>query len=450
MTDGKTYDLVVVGSGTAAQVASSRVRAAGWSVAVIDHLPFGGTCALRGCDPKKILISGAEAVDMARRMLGKGVAGDATINWPDLIAFKRTFTDPVPANHERRYAEHGIGAYHGTARFTGQSTIEVDGQTLQARHVLIATGARPVRLGFPGAEHIATSDQFLELAELPTRIVMVGGGYIAAEFSHLAARAGAKVTVLLRADRMLTRFDPDLVGWLMDKFAEIGVEVRINTAVAAVEATDSGYRVHARSGNQTVAVEADFVVHAAGRDPDLASLKPEVAGIAVENDRLVLNEFLQSVSNPIVYAAGDAAAKGPPLTPVSRHDGKVVAANRLEGNRHRPDYRGVPSVAFTLPPIAAVGLGEEEARAAGIKVRIKNEKTGNWYTARRVAEAVYGYKTLVEEGSGRLLGAHIVGPHADEVINLFALAIRNGLTAEQIKETIFAYPTGASDIAYML
>jgi len=450
VSHGKAYDLAVIGSGTAAQVVSFRVRAAGWSVAVIDHLPFGGTCALRGCDPKKMLISGAEAIDMARRMRGRGVTGDLGISWPDLIAFKRSFTDPVPANHERRYAERGIEAFHGSARFTGRNTLEVDGQILQARHVLIATGARPVPLTFPGAEHLITSDQFLELAELPARIVMVGGGYIAAEFSHIAARAGAKVTVLEQMDRILPQFDQDLVGWLMEKFAEIGVEVRTATAVEAVERAGDGFRVRARAGSQAVTVEADLVVHAAGRAPDLEALNLDAAGVALENGRLVLNEFLQSLSNPAVYAAGDAAAKGPPLTPVSSHDGKVVAGNLLDGNRHRPDYRGVPSVAFTLPPIAAVGLGEAEARAAGLKFQTKSQKVADWYTARRVAETVYGFKTLIEEGNGRILGAHLVGPHADEVINIFGLAIRHGLTADDLKRTIFAYPTAASDIGYML
>ncbi len=382
MSAGKTYDLVVIGSGTAAQVASSRVRAAGWSVAVIDHLPFGGTCALRGCDPKKMLISGAEAIDMARRMRGRGVTGELGISWPDLIAFKRTFTDPVPANHERRYAERGIDAFHGKARFAGQTTIEVDGQTLQTRHVLIATGARPVPLTFPGAEYLIASDQFLELEQLPERVVMVGGGYIAAEFSHIAARAGAKVIVLQRAERMLTRFEPELVGWLMEKFSEIGVEVRTGTAVGSIERAGSGFRVRARTGSQEIAVEAALVVHAAGRIPDLDALNLSAAGIAVENGRIVLNEFLQSVSNPAVYATGDAAAKGPPLTPVSSHDGKVVALNLLEGDQHRPDYRGVPSVAFTLPPIAAVGLGEVAARAAGLKFRVNSQKVPDWYTLR--------------------------------------------------------------------
>src|SRR5438876_3696811 len=150
----RTYDLVVIGTGTAAGVASSRCRAAGWRVAVIDHLPFGGTCALRGCDPKKVLI--AEAVDLAGRMRSRGATGEVGISWRDLIAFKRTFTDPVPQKQEQRYAEQGIEHFHGMARSTARDRIEVDGQTLHARHVLIATGARPVPLTFPGAEHVIT------------------------------------------------------------------------------------------------------------------------------------------------------------------------------------------------------------------------------------------------------------------------------------------------------
>ena len=294
-----------------------------------------------------------------------------------------------------------------------------------------------------------TSDRFLELERLPARIVMVGGGYIAAEFSHIAARAGATVTVLQRAERMLTRFEPELVGWLMEKFAEIGVEVRTGTVVEAIEEVDSGFRVYGRKGTEETAIEADLVVHAAGRVPDL-DLNLSAAGIAVENGRLALNEFLQSVSNPTVYAAGDSAAKGPPLTPVSSHDGKVVAVNLIEGNRHRPDYRGVPSVAFSLPPIAAVGMSEVAARAAGLAFRVDYRNVPDWFTAHRVGETVYAYKTLIEEGSGRILGAHLVGPHVDEVINLFALAIRSDLTAEDLRQTIFAYPTGASDIGSML
>jgi glutathione reductase (NADPH) len=397
-----------------------------------------------------MLISGAEAIDAARRMRGRGVAGELRINWPELIAFKRTFTDPVPQKQEAHYAAQGIDAFHGLARFTGPDALTLAGQEVRARHILIATGARPVPLRIPGAEHIITSDRFLELENLPQRIVLIGGGYIAAEFSHIAARAGAQVTVVQRADRMLSRFDPDLIGWLMVKFAELGIDVRTQATAVRIEQTANGFLVHADGPRGKQAVEADLVVHAAGREPDLEELDLAAGHVAVSKNRLELNEYLQSVSNPLVYAAGDAASMGPPLTPVSAHDGKVVATNILAGNRRKPDYRGVPSVAFTLPPIASVGLNENQAQARGLKFKVKSENTSNWFTARRLAERVYGYKTLVEEGTDHILGAHIVGPHADEVINLFALAIRHNLTARDLQATLFAYPTGASDIGYMV
>jgi glutathione reductase (NADPH) len=236
----------------------------------------------------------------------------------------------------------------------------------------------------------------------------------------------------------------------MVKFTELGIDVRTEATVARVEQIANGFLVHADGAGGKQAVAADLVVHAAGREPDLEELDLAEGHVTVCKGRLELNEYLQSGSNPLVYAAGDAASVGPPLTPVSSHDGKVVAANILEGNRHKPDYRGVPSVAFTVPPIATVGLKESEAQAQGFKFKVKSENTPDWFTARRLAERVYGYKTLVEEGTGQILGAHVVGPHADEVINLFALAIRHNLTARDLQTTMFAYPTGASDIGYML
>jgi len=446
----KRYDLVVIGSGTAAMVAAMRVRSAGWSVAVIDHRAFGGTCALRGCDPKKMLVGAAEALDHVRRMRGKGVAGEARIDWGGLMAFKRSFTDPVPAKHEGMYASNGIDGYHGAARFTGRNTVEVDGTALEGRYVLIAAGAEPARLGIAGEEHLATSEQFLELGALAQRIVLVGGGYIAAEFSHIAARAGAEVTILQRAPRLLTGFDPDVVGWLMDAFARWGIDVRTRTTVEAIEKHGAAFLVRAKTEDTPLRIEADLVVHAAGRKPDFAALDLGAAGLAAKDGKLELNEYLQSATNPAVYAAGDAAQKGPPLTPVSSHDAKVVAANILRGNHVKPDYRGVPSVAFSIPPIAAVGLSEAAAREQGLRFRANRRKASDWFTARQAAEPVYGYKVLIEEQTERLLGAHLVGPHADEVINLFALALRHGINAEDLRNTMFAYPTGASDIGYML
>lgn len=447
----KQYDLIAIGTGTGASGAASRCRAAGWKVAVIDHLPFGGTCALRGCDPKKVLVGAADAMDHSRRMRGKGIAGgEPAISWSELIGFKRTFTQPVPAMKEKGFAQNGIDAYHGRARFRGPRSVEVVGEVLEGRFILIAVGAVPMRLGIPGEEHLITSTEFLELDRLPKRIVLLGGGFIAAEFADIAAQAGAQVTVLEQADRMLTPFDPDLVGWLMGKFHAIGIDVRLETRVTSVEKSGDALFVRASSNGKDEVFTTDLVVHAAGRAPDLEPLDLAAAGVASEKGRLRLNEFLQSVSNPAVYAVGDAALSGPPLTPVSGHDAKVAAANMLNGNREKPNYLGVPSVAFTIPPIASVGMSEKQAREKGIKFRMQNEKASGWYTARRVAETTYGFKVLVEAETDRILGAHLIGPHVDEVINIFALAIRKGLTAEDLKTTMFAYPTGASDIGHMV
>jgi glutathione reductase (NADPH) len=447
----RAYDLVVIGTGTAAGVASSRCRAAGWRVALVDHLPFGGTCALRGCDPKKVLVAAAEAVDLARRMRGKGVVfEEGAIDWPDLVAYKRTFTDPVPASMEEHLAKQGIDAYHGRARFTGARSVAVNDETLQARFILVAAGAVPAPLRIEGEELLATSAEFLDLEALPRRIAFIGGGYIAAEFSHVAARAGAEATVLQRHSRLLPAFDSDLVGWLTRRSEALGIRIHLDTAVTRIEKRGDGLVVHAHRGEAPLAIAADLAVHAAGRVPALDALDLGRAGVEVAKGRIVLNDHLQSVSNPAVYAAGDSASKGPALTPVAAHDGEVVATNLLEGNRAKPDYAAVPSVVFTIPPLASVGLTHRQAQEKGLKFRVSSASVPDWYTARRVAEPLYGYKVLVEEGSERILGASLVGPHADEAINLFALAIRNRLPASALRDVLFAYPTAVSDVPSML
>lgn len=448
---GRQYDLLVVGSGVAASGVASRVRQAGRSVALVDFRPFGGTCALRGCDPKKVLVSGAEAVRAATRLSGHGVRGGLSVSWRDLMSFKRTFTDPVPAQRERGYRREGIDAYRGTARFGGPNEIAVDGTRIEAHNIVLACGAEPVPLGIPGQEYAITHEEFLSLEELPERVVFIGGGYIAAEFSNIAALSGARVTVLQRGERMLTGFDPDLVGWLMASFRAMGITVETRARVAAIERSGSELIVRFASAAGDAAIAADLVVHAAGRRPQLQALDPAAGKIAVdERGRLRLNEWLQSVSNPAVYAAGDCAQRGPALTPVASRDAGIVAANLLEGNTRAAEHRAVPTVAFTMPPIAAVGLGEAAAREACGSVRVHCGQSSEWYTARRLAEPVYGFKVLIDEPSRRVLGAHLVGPAAEDTINLFALAMRENLTTDALREALFAYPTAASDIGYML
>jgi glutathione reductase (NADPH) len=446
----RTYDLVVIGTGVASK-AAARCRAAGWSVAVVDSRPFGGTCALRGCIPKKIFVAAAEAVHATRALAGQGVRADAVaIDWPTRMGVKRGVTDPIPRGTEEGYASAGIDAVHGRARFVGPTTVAVGDQRLTGRFVLIAAGAMPQPLTFPGAEHVTTSEAFLELDALPTRVVFVGGGFISFEFAHVAARAGAHATIVHRGSRPLEPFDPDLVDQLVGRSRELGIDVELGAEVRAVEATSGGLAVRAEIEGRERRFEGDLVVHGAGRVPEIHDLDLAVASVKTERRGVVVNEHLQSVSNPAVYAAGDAAASGPPLTPVADHQADVVATNLLEGNRRRVDYRGLASAVFTVPPLASAGLTEKAAREQGLRYRVRREDTSGWLSTKRAGETASGSKVLIEEDTGRIVGAHLFGPRADEVINVFALAIRLGARAEDLKQVLYAYPGVSSDIPYMV
>ena len=448
----RKLDVITIGTGSAASTVASRCREAGWQVAIVDSRPFGGTCALRGCDPKKVLVGAAEAVDWTRRMKGRGIqAAKLRIDWPELMRFKRSFTEPVPKRREEGFAKAGIAAFHGRARFVGPTAVQVGKETLEARYVVIAAGEVPADLGIPGAEHLTTSDQFLDLNELPRRILFIGGGYIAFEFAHVAACVGSQVTILQRGPRPLALFDPDLVDQLVARTRELGIDVHLGTEAIGIEKCSSQFLVRALASGGTSTFQTDMVVHAAGRVPEINDLNLDAVGIESEKRGVRVNEFLQSVSVPDVYAAGDAAASGgAPLAPVASYEGQIVASNLLKGNHQRPNYLGIPSVVFTIPQLAAVGLSEREAGEQNLRFTVKKDMTSTWYSSRRVAETYSGHKVLVEEGTDRILGAHILGSQAGEVINLFALAIRSGMRATDLKHTLFAYPTSGSNMARML
>jgi glutathione reductase (NADPH) len=447
----KTYDLIVIGTGSAGSTVASACRREGWKVAIIDSRPFGGTCALRGCDPKKVLVGAAEAVDWARRMSGRGIiARDTRIDWPELIRFKRTFTEPVPKSREESFGKAGIDSFHGTAHFVGPRSIQVSEDVLEAKHIVIATGARPAKLNIAGEEYLTTSEEFLELEGLPQRIVFVGGGYISFEFAHVAARAGAQVTILHRGSHGLERFEPDLVGRLVKWSRKIGIDVQLGTSVKSIEKQPSGLIIKTSNGKDEKEYPADLVVHGAGRVPEINELDLARGGVEHERHGVKVNEYLQSTSNPAVYAAGDCASSGnPPLTPVAGYEGRIVISNLLSRNHQKADYGSVPSVAFTIPPLATVGLDERTARKMGLNFRVSAGDMSNWYASRRIAETCAAYKVLVEEGTDRILGAHLLGSHAEEHINLFALAIRKGLRASDLKDTIYSYPTHISNTQYL-
>jgi glutathione reductase (NADPH) len=448
----RQFDLIVIGTGAAGSPVAYKCRQAGWSVAIIDSRPFGGTCALRGCDPKKVLVGVADVIDWTRRMQGKGVAAaNAAIDWPALMEFKRAFTDPVPESREKGYEQAGISAFHGRARFVDRTKLRLGDDVLSGRYVHIAAGARPATLGVSGENHLTTSDQFLELDGLPKQIVFVGGGYISFEFAHIVARAGVQARIIHRGARPLEKFDPDLVAQLVKATLEAGIDVRLNAAVKSIEQASGNLRVQVSTNGAEESFETDMVVHGAGRVPDIDDLDLPRAEIQREKKGVSVNEYLQSNSNQAVYAAGDAAASGGfPLTPVASMEAEVVGANILEGNHRKPNYTGVPSVVFTVPPLAAVGLGEEDARKQGLKFKTNYSDTSTWYSSRRLNLKHSAFKVLIEENSGSILGAHLLGAHAEETINLFALAIRTGLKADDLRGMIYSYPTHASDVVHML
>lgn len=443
--------MIVVGTGEGGSAVATHCAKAGRRVAIIDDEPYGGTCALRGCDPKRVLAAASELVDWNRRMLGHGVTGETSLDWSALMTFKRTFTEPVPQRREAAFKKLGIATYHGVGRFRSPHQFIADGAELTAKFFVIASGARPALLGIPGEEHVKTSTDFLNLAVLPPRIGLIGAGYIAFEFAHIAARAGAKVVMLGRG-RPLKHFDSDLVGRLTEHTRSLGVDVILNAPVQGVDRAGAEFRVNFRGSTGPEFVSVDIVIHAAGRTPKTNELDLGRANVETdERGAIKVNNWLQSVTNPIVYAAGDAVASpgALPLTPVAAHQGIVVASNLLHGNNKSPDYRGIPSIVFTTPALAAVGLTEEEARLKGLKVRVKTEDTREWFSSRRVLAEASMYKTLIEENSDRVVGAHLLGPNAEEVINLFALAIRHGIKARDLAHTIYAYPTDGSDVPYM-
>ena len=382
----ETYDLIVIGAGMAGVAAANKCGAAGWRVAIVDALPYGGTCALRGCDPKKILRRGAEIIDAARLMDGRGVNPQGlSINWPDLMAHKRGFTDPVPDKMEKGLVVNGVETLHGAAQFTGANTLEVEGATYEARRFLVATGAIPRPVSIDGANLMIDSTDFLNLEALPRRILFVGGGFVSFEFAHIAARAGAAPVIVDRGARPLSGFDPDLVEMLIERSADVGAEVRRETEIVSIAKSAAAFTVEVKSGDEIMTIETDLVVHGAGRIAALADLDLEAAGVEYSDKGIVVAQHLQSTTNSAVYAAGDSAdTKGMPLTPVAVIEGKVAASNMLKNAQTTPDYAGIPTAVFTVPELARVGMLEAEAKEAGYDVNVRFTNTGGWYSNYRI------------------------------------------------------------------
>ena len=443
------YDVAVIGTGTSAYTLAYPCREAGKTVAMIDVRPFGGTCAIRGFQPKKYLVAASEVVARASKMQRIGIKGIPEIDWPALIRSKSAFTDGIPEGTERGFQKAGMKTIHGRARFVDTNLLRIDDQEITAEYIVIATGARPKPLHIPGEDYMTDSEAFMDLPSLPPEILFVGGGYISMEFAHVANRTGAKATILQRSQRILKHFDPDLVDKLVESSIESGIRIETRSCVDRIEKRGERFGAYCEAGPEN-GFEADMVVHGAGRVPDLDDLALESGGVRYSEEGVVVNGYLQSVTNPSVYAIGDAAATPFQLATTADLEGEVAAHNICHGNVMKTDYRVVPSVVFSSPPLCALGMSEAEARTQGKKIRINRGDMTNWPSSKRIGQTHAGYKVIIDEEDHTILGAHILGNHAEEVINIFTLAMRFRLKIEDLKKTLWAYPTHVSDVKYMI
>ena len=446
--DEKNYDIVIVGSGTSAYYCGYTLAGAGKKVAIVDERPYGGTCALRGCQPKKYLVANADAIAMAQHLVGQGVESSPTTNWAQLQKLKNEFIDGLSEGSKSGYEKAGIDTYDGHAIMNSENSILVnDSLLLKARTIVIATGSKPRKSDIDGHEHMGNSETFLDLPELPQRVMFVGGGYISFEFATVSAYAGAQATILHRSDRPLKAFDQDIVSTLLKATKEAGINLITNESPTKIEKVGDHFIVHGKSGTT---YEVDLVIEASGRVPNLSVLERDNHHVNYTKRGILVNEYYQSVSNPNVYAIGDVADIGYQLAPVADKEGEVAAKNIINGNTITLDYDVVPSVVFTIPNMASVGLSEEKAKALNIDYRVNIGTTVRWPSSKRIGEKHSAYKVLIEKGTDRILGAHMVRHNSSEAINLFALAIKHKMCSEDLLSMIWAYPTYISDIKYMV
>lgn len=447
----KKFDVFVIGTGSAGKTIAFDCAAEGMKVAIADNREFGGTCANRGCDPKKVLVGITEVYQKAKNLNGKGLIHSLKIDWESLQKYKNTFTSAVPAVTEKNLAKAGITMYHQSPKFLDKNTLSVEGKTVKVKKVVIATGLIPMKLAIPGEEYLKVSDDFLNLESLPKEMVFVGGGYIGMELAHIAARCGAKVTVIQAESNILNGFDTDMTARLAAISEELGIQIIVNAKVNKVEKLQKNYRVYYAINGKTKTIDTAMVFNSSGRIPSIADLDLEKAEIAVEKKGISVNEFLQSTSNPNVYACGDVAATTyPPLTPTSNMEARILSKNLRKENKIKLPKAVVPSVVHCVPQLAMVGMKESDIDNKDSGYQINYQKVPQWFSAKHKNEADYIYKVIIDKKKQTIVGAHILASNAGELINLFTLAINRQLLISEIKDIVFAYPTWGNDIKSML
>jgi glutathione reductase (NADPH) len=441
------YDFLVIGGGSGGIAAAKRAAGHGAKAVLIERDRLGGTCVHRGCVPKKIMFNAAAIAEVLRDARDYGFdVGDPGFNWATLKQARDGFVGRQAEVYQRGLLAEGVAEVSGEARFIDPHTVEVNGARLQAAHVLIATGGTRISPQIPGAELGITSDGFFELETQPRTALIVGGGYVAVELAGVLNRLGTEVTILLRGEIMLARFDTSVREALMDEMQKDGISVMMSTRITGIE-RDGGTLAVAIDRAQRLA-GFDTLIWAIGRRPNTGDLAIDRTGVVLDGEGFVVTDEYQNTNVSGVYALGDVTSRLA-LTPVAIAAGRRLA-DRLFGGQPeaRLDYDNVPSVVFSHPPIGSVGLTEQEARALyGVsEVKIYQTRFVSLYHAILANRQPTLMKLVTVGEREKIVGCHLIGRGVDEIIQGFAVAVKMGATKADFDHTVAIHPTSAEEL----
>ena len=440
------FDLLTIGAGSGGVASSRRAGTYGARVAICEELRVGGTCVLRGCVPKKLLVYGAQFADAFADAEGFGwTVPPADFDWPKLIAAKDKEIGRLSQIYINMLNNSSVEIINGHAALADAHTVEVAGRNYTAENILIATGSWPETPDIPGIEHVISSNEALDLEKLPRRIVIVGGGYIAVEFAGIFSGFGSEVVELIRRPELLSGFDDDIRVALGEEMRLRGVDIRGRTQVAQIDKTASGYLVTTTVGNT---IETDLVMYATGRRPNTKRMGIAEVGVRInEAGAVIVNEWQRS-SVPNIYAIGDVTDRIN-LTPVAIAEGRAIAETLFNDNPVKMDHADVPSAVFSQPPIGAVGLNEEQARQeyGEVDVYLARFKPMKNTLSGRAERTLM--KLVVDPRSDRVLGCHMLGPDAPEIVQGLAIAIKSGATKKMFDQTVGIHPSAAEEFVTM-
>lgn len=439
----ETFDLLVIGAGSGGVRAARMAAAAGARVALAEARFFGGTCVNVGCVPKKLMVYAAQFAGQQQDARGFGwQTATATHDWPALIAGKNREIERLNGIYRRLLDDAGVSIIDGYARLCDGHTVEVNGRRYRAEKILLAVGCRPSLPAVDGIEHAISSDDVFTLPQRPQRLAIVGGGYIALEFAGIFNGLGSEVTVLYRGQQLLRHFDHTVAAFAAGQIAESGVAIRYDSTIVAIEKNADGLLCRL-AGGDSLAVDA--VLYATGRTPVTDDLGLENTRIQRRDDGSLVVDERFTTAEPSVFALGDVIGT-PELTPVALAQAMVFVNQQFGDNSRQMDYAAIPTAVFCQPPLASVGLTEQQVVQQGIACDVYlSEFRPLKHTVSGSSERAM-IKLLAEAGSGRLLGIHIAGDEAGEILQGFAVAVRAGLSKAQLDATIGIHPTLAEEL----